>query len=112
MNLIAWTEGIEIQSAGWVLEGSWDVNKSFSLRQGKEQKPIALTADFVAWATFFIGTIVSLALIYSALLLIFAGGDEKQMGRAKDGIKYSLIGLLIVLFSYVIIRAIQYIGTH
>jgi hypothetical protein len=58
--------------------------------------------------TFFIGTIVFISLLASGLMLIFAGADEKLAERGKSGIKYSAIGLVLVVSSYAIIRFIQY----
>jgi hypothetical protein len=35
-----------------------------------------------------------------------ARGDDKQVGNAKTGILWSLVGLVIILFAYVIITAV------
>ena len=107
----AQTEAVQIKSEGWVVKGSFNPNDAFGIT-AKNKKPTSFLTDLVSWATFCIWAIVSIALIYSALLLIFGWGDEKQIARGKDGIKYSLIGLVLVIFSYTIIKIIQYIGTH
>ncbi|MFA5747778.1 MAG: hypothetical protein WC872_01560 [Candidatus Absconditabacterales bacterium] len=66
--------------------------------------------DIVLSATFFIGTIVTVAIIVSGLLFIFAAASGKDPSSAKKGLINSLIGLLIVICSYVIIRLVQYIA--
>lgn len=66
--------------------------------------------DIVLSATFFIGTLVTVALIVSGLMFIFAASSGKDPANAKKGIMGSLIGLLIVVSSYVIIRLVQYIA--
>ena len=66
--------------------------------------------DIVLSATFFIGTVVTIALIVSWLMYIFAGATGKDPSNAKKGITWSLIGLLIVSSSYLIIRLVQYIA--
>jgi len=106
-NLLA-QDGITITTNDGVVQGSMDVNQTVGINKD-HKKPKDFLTDLVSWATFFIGTIVTIALIYSALLLIFWWWDEKQIWRAKDGIKYSLIGLLLVIFSYTIVRVIQYV---
>jgi len=58
----------------------------------------------------FIGTLVTIALIVSGLMYIFAASSGKSPDNAKKGIVNSLIGLLIVVSSYVIIRLVQYIA--
>jgi len=66
--------------------------------------------DVVLSATFFIGTLVTIALIVSGLMFIFAASSGKDPANAKQWIMWSLIGLLIVVSSYVIIRLVQYIA--
>lgn len=66
--------------------------------------------DIVLSATFFIGTLVTIALVVSGLMYIFAAASGKDPADAKKGIIGSLVGLLIVVSSYVIIRLVQYIA--
>ena len=66
--------------------------------------------DIVLSATFFIGTLVTVALVVSWLMFIFAASSGKDPANAKKGIIGSLVGLLIVVSSYVIIRLVQYIA--
>ena len=66
-------------------------------------------SDIFLSATFFIGTVVGVALIYSGLQYIMAK-DDAGAGKAKNGIKWSLIGLALVMFSYTIIRLVQYVA--
>ena len=66
--------------------------------------------DVLLSATFFIGTILTIALIYSGIQYIMAGANGKEPTSAKSGIKNSIIGLLIVICSYSIIRLVQYIA--
>jgi hypothetical protein len=72
--------------------------------------PELFVQDILLSATFFIGTVVTIALIVSGLMFIFAGASGKDPTTAKAGIKNSLIGLLIVVCSYSIIRVVQYIA--
>lgn len=66
--------------------------------------------DIVLSATFFIGTVVTIALIVSWLMYIFAASSGKDPANAKKGIIGSVIGLLLVVSSYIIIRLVQYIA--
>jgi len=66
--------------------------------------------DVILSATFFIGTLITVALIVSGLMFIFAASSGKDPANAKKGIMGSLVGLLIVVSSYVIIRLVQYIA--
>lgn len=65
--------------------------------------------DVFLGATFFIWTLVTIALVRSGLKMIFSWGtDPKAYDEAKKWVKYSLIGLVLVIFSYTIVRLIQY----
>ncbi len=66
--------------------------------------------DVILSATFFIGTVVTVALIVSWLMYIFAASSGKDPANAKKGIIGSVIGLLLVVSSYIIIRLVQYIA--
>lgn len=66
--------------------------------------------DIVLSATMFIGTIVTIAIIVSGLMWIFAWASGKDPTKAKSWLINALIGLLIVVSSYLIIRLVQYIA--
>jgi len=66
--------------------------------------------DIVLSATFFIGTLVTIALVVSGIMFILASSSGKDPANAKKGIMGSLVGLLIVVSSYIIIRLVQYVA--
>lgn len=78
---------------------------------GKEPASAGLfVQDIVLAATFFIGTIVSLGIVFSGLSYIFAAASGQEPTKAAAGLKNSFIGLLLVIFSYAIIRLVQYLA--
>lgn len=79
------------------------------LSEEEANDPNIFVADIFLAATFFIGTLAFLWITISWLKMIFQWWtDPKKAADAMKGIKYSLIGLVIVIFSYTIIRVIQY----
>jgi hypothetical protein len=78
--------------------------------KGKNTSATIFVQDVLLSATLFIGTIITIALIYSGIMYIMAGVDGKDPSKAKNGITYSIIGLLLVISSYTIIRLVQYIA--
>lgn len=52
------------------------------------------------------GIIAVLMLVYNGFRYATSRGDEHQVSSAKKGIYWALIGLIIILFAYVIIAAI------
>lgn len=45
--------------------------------------------------------------LISGIMYIISSGDEGMADRAKNGMKYSIIGILVGLSGYVIIQAIE-----
>ena len=78
--------------------------------KGKNTSATIFVQDVLLSATLFIGTIITIALIYSGIMYIMAGVNGKDPTTAKNGITYSIIGLLLVISSYTIIRLVQYIA--
>ncbi len=82
-----------------------------SVRNTNDPTSVGLfVQDIVLSATFFIGTLITIALVVSGLMFIFAASSGKDPANAKKWIMWSLIWLLIVVSSYVIIRLVQYIA--
>lgn len=52
-----------------------------------------------------IGSIAILMIIFNGFRYITAGGNEEQTTHAKDGLKWSIAGIITILLAYVIIRA-------
>ena len=57
-----------------------------------------------AWVAGIIGTLSLLGLIYAGFLYITATGNPDQIGKAKDTIVTSITALIIILFSYGLIK--------
>lgn len=66
--------------------------------------------DVILGSTFFIWTVVVIGLVVSWLMFVMAWYDEKKAEKWKEWLKYSLIGLVVVIFSYTIIKIIQNIA--
>jgi|GEM_PF-762591 len=50
-----------------------------------------------------IGLIAVLYLIYGGVLYLTSGGNEEQVGKAKNVILYAIIGVIIIVLSYAIV---------
>lgn len=68
-----------------------------------------IAQDIVLAATYIIGTVVAIGLMYSGWTFITAK-DDSAATKGKNGIKWSLIGLVLVISANAIIRLIQYIA--
>ena len=56
-----------------------------------------LTAVYIA-----AGIVAVIVIIISAFFYVTSQGDPGKIKRAKDGILYSIVGLVIVLFAFVL----------
>lgn len=93
----------------------WDLEKTLGIRQEIESRNDEnlfeiLTKDIFLSATFFIGTIITFALVYSGLMIVLWWASETTVQKGKDGVKRSLVGLILVVFSYTIIKGVQFIA--
>jgi lipopolysaccharide export LptBFGC system permease protein LptF len=92
-----------------------NVSDMLGIQQGikeKEERTSVLTfvQDATLAVTMFIGTIVTLAFIFSGLLFVFSAVDSSLKQKAKKGMINAAIGMILVAGSYAIIRLIQFIA--
>lgn len=66
--------------------------------------------DIILGASMFIGTVVTVAFIVSGLYYVFSAADASYKKQAKDGMKYAIYGLVIVLMAIVIVRLVQFLA--
>lgn len=90
-----------------VLGIKWSSNADYNATQAND--PNLLVQDVFLTATMMIGTIVTLVLVVSGVRYIMAWWDMASAADAKKWIKNAIIWLVIVTFSYTIVRVIQYL---
>lgn len=101
-----WTAQFDIYWALWMSHKSKVVTES-----GEEETSVmTFIQDIILAATYFIWTVVTIALVVSWLLYVFSWADSSLRNRAKSWFKYALIWLVIVTLSVVIVRAVQFIA--
>jgi hypothetical protein len=92
---------------------SLSIYKTLGIRKSDPNpSPDILINDIILSATFFIGTVATIAIIYAGRRYIRGGatGDNGESSKGQQGITNALIGITLVMFSYVIIRLIQYLA--
>lgn len=106
-----WVAGIECdatQLRRW--QCSLDVYSTLGIRKDQPDTNVkTFVSDITLSATFFIGTVVAVGLMYSGWLYITAK-DDSAAKKGKDGIRFAFIGLLLVMSAYSIIRLVQYLA--
>jgi hypothetical protein len=81
---------------------TFSIYRTLGIKQDTNQDPSSVglfVQDIILSLTFFIGTVLTVALIYAGFLFIRSGvtGDDEKQGTAKKGIMYAFIGLLLVM---------------
>ena len=64
----------------------------------------AFIAKVIVFLNWFLALTVTIMIIYAGFLVLTGGGEEEKSDKAKNIIKYAIIGILMLLFSYVIFR--------
>lgn len=97
---------------------NWQCTVSYNDLIGKKSEagdslsdPVQFLQDIFLTATMFISVLCSIWLIYSWYLYVMWWYDSKKVDQAKKWFSYSLIWLLITIFSVVIVRLAQYFAT-
>lgn len=67
-----------------------------------------LIQTIISWALTFAGVVAVVLIIYSGIKLITSGGDPKQVEDAKKILTYAILGLILILLSFTIIKLIAY----
>ena len=105
--------GIEI-SPDCISNGSCklQIYETLLLRTDTEgnNTPKNFIQDIFLGTTFFIWTLATFWLVISGMMMIFWWASEGMYEKWKKWFQYSITGVLLVLLSYVIIRATQYIA--
>ena len=98
-SLIKWTSRMDVYTTLWIRKTT-----------ASDTSVMSFVQDIIYAATYFIWTVVTVALIVSWLMFVFSWADSSLRNRAKSWFKYSLYGLVIVTLSVIIVRAVQFIA--
>ena len=67
-----------------------------------------ILANVLSWMLEIVGVVALIAFVISGIQYILASGNEKEAETAKNNMKYAIMGMVVVLGSFVIIQAIDY----
>lgn len=77
---------------------------------GEPQDPRVTAAVIIRTALQLIGIVFLVLMIYAGFLWMTAGGNEENITKAKNILKASIIGLIIILASYSITYFAMYLA--
>lgn len=74
---------------------------------GLSSAPVStILSSFMGWLLGILGVIGIIAFVISGMQYLTSAGDEKLAETAKNNMKYSIIGIMVALSGFIIIKAI------
>lgn len=68
--------------------------------------PYTIIVNVMNWLMAMIGIVAIIMFVISGWIYLTAGGDEKKTETAKNNIKYTIIGLVVALTAFIIVRLV------
>ncbi len=81
----------------------------FPTGTGLSSRPVEfILVNFMWWILALVGMIAIIAFVISGIQYLVSAGDEDMIKTAKRNMTYSIVGVLVALSGWVIIRSIDY----
>lgn len=91
---------------------SLNVYETLGIRKNNPDPTVGtFVQDIVLAATTFFGTLLTIVVVVSWLMWIMASINGKDPSNAKKGLISWIIGFLLVISSYAIVRLVQFLAT-
>jgi len=87
-------------------DGRADLDDATSQSGFAYAEPTSVLQRAINYLLSFVGALAILAIIIAGMRLIIGTGNEQQAETAKSILKWAIIGLIIVMFAWVIIRVV------
>jgi len=111
MSIIYWVMWMITLKVSWVLISAfywkiecWSGVNDSCIKEENLSDWVKLITDILNWVNSFIIIITTLLIIYTGYILIFANWDESKLQEWKNLIKYIVIWLALVGWSYILME--------
>ncbi|HBI17526.1 MAG TPA: hypothetical protein DDY52_05290 [Candidatus Moranbacteria bacterium] len=68
---------------------------------------LQIVTNIMNWLLVLVGVIGIIGFVISGILYLTAAGDSNQIDRAKTAMTWSIVGVIVALMGYVIIKAVN-----
>ena len=104
--LLAMLAATSSSASATTLISGWNISNAsgFGLPEGSIT---TIVLNILDWLLMLFGVIGILGFVISGIMYILAAGDEDVMERAKNAMKWSIIGVIVGLAGFVAIQAID-----
>ncbi len=107
---LVFVPGISLAGVAPTIGGGWSTgqaNVAASNLPYSVNGVYGIISNTLSWLLAVLGFIAVMGFVISGIQYLLAAGDEGMAERAKNAMKYSLIGVIVGLMGYVVIRAIN-----
>ncbi len=66
-----------------------------------------ILSGFLGWLLLVAGMIALISFVVSGIMYLVSTGDENMIGRAKKSMLFSILGVVVVLAGYAIVKTID-----
>lgn len=89
------------------VSSGYNADNTAKVALGLSNEPIfVIITVFMNWLLGIIGVLAVVAFVIAGILYLTSAGDEDQAEKAKEVIKYAIIGLVVALLGLIIVNAI------
>jgi len=85
----------------------WDGTIEITNRTGGAQDLMTIALKVINWMLLIIAMAATIMIIYAGILLVFNGGNESQVSKAKSTLTWAIVGLVVSVGSYALVSIIQ-----
>lgn len=85
--------------------------KSVTDATGGESTLSGLILTIVDYFLGFLGLLAVIMVVYGGVTYVSSAGNDEAVGKAKKIIMYALIGIVVILLSFVVVKAVLGSGT-
>ena len=84
--------------------GGWTTSNPYGLPAGSI---LGILSNLLFWLLSIFAILGIIGFVLSGIWYLLAAGEESMMEKGKDGMKYSIIGLIVGLSGFIIMQAVS-----
>lgn len=90
-----------------ICNGPFDDEQKAAAGCGTQKDAGAVASAVIEVALGFIGVVAVCVVIYGGFLFLMSSGDAGRVKKGQDAIKYGLIGLVVAILAYAIVKFVS-----
>lgn len=89
---------------GGMMGGGWTLSNPYGLPQGSL---LGIASNLLFWLLAIFAIVGIIGFVLSGIFYLLAGADEGNAEKGKEGMKWSIIGIIVGLSGYIIMQAVS-----